>query len=328
MTPNRSALVFAALPLGVMLALALPGQAAPLDEGYGDAFLHYKPYVVPQPPKPKASAPEPEPDARKAAAEPAKPASGAQKVDVAWLRQAYPLLEVRAIDDPSDDNVAAKMYVQRIILDKGQRYAEAQMRVVRADPLLNENNRVPTASMGARMVANADMEAQQQAVRELGAIGGLMVFVDSTCRFCAAQLPIVEMLRREFGMQALVISLDGSAPKGYTGKVLPDNGMFRRLRLQLTPSVVYVARPQAITAAKDPNRYLVVAQGFYAQSDLVKQIAYAGHDSRLLSDPVMAGLNVWDRGVADTEDLKALSLDVNDPASIKRTLQPLLVKRY
>lgn len=305
----------------------LRAGSAGLEEGYGDAFVNYRPYVVPRPPAPSPSAPAGVAPTRPP--EPAAPKPSA--VDVAWLRKNYPLLEERAINDPSDANVAAQMYVQRVIVDKSQRYAEARMRVVQADPLLNENNRVPTASMGARTVANADLQAQEQAVRELAQVGGLLVFVDGACRFCAMQMPVVDMLRKDFGMESLVVSVDGSTPKalkGTSATVVSDNGMFRKLQLTLTPSVVFVPRPKAMATGADPNQYLVVAQGFYALNDLVKQIALAGHNTKLLSAPVMAALGVWDRGVASTDDLAKLSLNPNDPASIKKALQPLLLRQY
>lgn len=308
---------------------AAAGGDMKFDDGYGDAFVHYKPYIKPRPPQPAASAPLATSmvTATAPAAAPSAPA-GPQRVDVAWLRKAYPLLQDRSINDPTDENIAAEQYVQRVIVDKSQRYAEARVRVVQADPLLNENNRVPTASLGARTVANANLQALDQAVRELAGFGGLLVFVDGSCRFCAMQMPIVDMLRTEFGLQALTISLDGARPKGFTGAVMRDTGMFRKLQLTLTPSIVYVPRPQSIAGAQDPNRYLVVAQGFYTRGDLVKQIALAGHQTKLLSAPVMADLAVWERGVASAEDLDSLRLDINDPKSIKRSLQPLLLKQY
>jgi len=300
-----------------------------LDEGYGDAFLNYHPYVtqgkkllpdaktlVAAPPTP------PKPD-------PTEPKPARQKVDVAWLRKNYPLLLDRAIDDPSDANVAALYYVQRVLFDKAQRYEEAAHKVVTQDPLLNENNRVPYASGGAKAVANANYMAEQQAVRELSRIGGLMVFVDGACRFCAAQLPIASMVRREYGIEYLVISTDGTTPKGFKGTVLTDNGLFKKLGLKLTPSIVFVPRPKAYaTTAVDPNDYLIVSQGYYAADTLVKQIAFAGHTTRLLSKATMADLDVWDRGVANTQDLGKLTLDVDKPEDIKSTLQPLLVKQY
>jgi conjugal transfer pilus assembly protein TraF len=309
------------LTCGVFLCVAatVAAQEVRTDDSYGDAFLHYQPYVV----KGKeAKRPEPRP------AVPASSKRDDQKVTVKWLQENYKLLEERAIDDPTEENVAAYLYVRRITMDKSQRFSEKVSEVTNTDPLLNENNRVPYASAGAQAIRSASRTAQEQATRELAAAGGLVVFVDGTCRFCAMQMPIVNALRAQYGMEALVVSLDGKRPRGYEGPLVKDNGLYRKLDLKLTPSVVYVHRPHAYKDGKDENQYRVIAQGFYAQDELVKQIAFAGHTTRLLSPETMRDLAVWDRGVTATEDLGALQLNANDPAAIKRKLQPLLQKQY
>ena len=303
-------------------------SSAPLEEGYGDAFLHYRPYISPgKKPTPERKSPPTVPTAPTPSSSETKP-EGRQPVDVAWLRKNYPILEERAINDPSEANVASYLYVKRVVMDKAQRFGEAVTKVTTEDPLLNENNRIPYASTGAQSVKNANYLAQQQAVRELSKFGGLLIFVDSTCRFCAMQLPIASMVRANFGIEYLVVSLDASGPKGFTGKVLADNGLFKKLGLRLTPSVVFVPKPQGYAGAIDPNRYLIVSQGFYAADELVKQIAFAGHQTSLLSKATMADLDVWDRGVTATADLGSLRLDPSQPEDIKSTLQPLLLKQY
>jgi conjugal transfer pilus assembly protein TraF len=289
------------------------------DDVYGDAFPHYQPYVV----KGKeAKRPEPRAPA------PAAAAKDDQKVTVKWLQDNYKLLEERAIDDPTDANVAAYLYVRRIAMDKSQRFSQKVTEVTNADPLLNENNRIPYASAGAQSVRSANRAAQEQAARELAAVGGLVIFVDGNCRFCAMQMPIINALRAQYGMETLVVSLDGKRPRGYDGPVTKDNGLYRKLDLKLTPSIVYVPRPRAYKDGKDENQYRVIAQGFYAQDELVKQLAYAGHTTRLLTAATMRDLAVWERGVTSVEDLGALQLNPNDPAAIKRKLQPLLQKQY
>lgn len=307
----------------LLLACAAPAataQEAHIDDAYGDAFLHYQPYVV----KDKdARRPPPRPPAATA---PHK--ASEQKVTVKWLQENYKLLEERAIDNPTDDNVAAYLYVRRITMDKSQRFSEKVTEVTNADPILNENNRIPYASAGAQSVRSANQAAQESAARELGAVGGLVVFVDGSCRFCALQMPIIKSMRALYGMEALVVSLDGKRPQGYDGPIVKDNGLYRKLDLKLTPSIVYVHQPHGYRDGKDENKYRVVAQGFYAQDELVKQIAYAGHTTGLLSARTMRDLAVWTRGVASTDDLGNLKLDAANPAAIKQTLQPLLRKQY
>lgn len=307
-------------------ACAHAQQASLQGDAYGDAFLNYEPYVTPAAPaSTPAAVAAPRPAAPTAAS---SPSDGKQKVDVAFLRKIYPELEERAINNPTDDNVSDYMYVKRIIFDKAQRFSEAVVRVLHEDPILDENNRVPYASIGAQSVRNANYQAQQKAVEELSKIGGLIVFVDGSCRFCTMELPVLDMLKRGYNVEYLVISLDGTRPKGFKGTVMPDNGLFHKLGLKLTPSIVFVPHPRAYTGPVDPNQYLIVSQGYYAEDELIKQIAFAGHDTQLLSADVMRDLNVWDRGVASTQDLNNLRLDPNKPGSFKEILQPYLLKQY
>jgi conjugal transfer pilus assembly protein TraF len=331
----RQAVVFSAVALAASLSWgqpapapgaqpAAPAPAVRLDEDYGNAFLRYVPYS-----RPKAEEAKPVPPPAAPTPAPKPPEEKEQQVNVEWLRKNYPLLEQRAIDKPTKENLEALAYVRRVVLDKSQRFAEGLIEVTKQDPLLDENNRVPSASAGANAVQRANVLAQEAAVKELASTGGLFVFVDSRCRFCAMQLPILEILKRDTGMDAMVISIDGYVPKGYKGPVVRDNGMFQRLKLTLTPSIVYVDRPKAFRPGQaDPNRYLIVSQGFYAADDLAKQIAYAGFRAGGLSAEVRRNLSIWDTGVATVDDLSALKLDVNDPASISRAIAPLLRSQY
>ena len=294
-----------------------------LREEYAEHFLRYEPLPARRKPEP-ASAPAPTPQA---AAAPRPVASGATKVTVDWLRTNYPLLEERAMDDPSPVNLRAAAYVKRIVLDKASRYASAMQQAVLADPLLNENSRIPYASMGAAAVRNADLLAQAAAVREMSQAGGLLVFVDGQCRFCKAELPILEHLHHEYGLEYLLVSIDGSAIPGAKVAAIRDTGVFAKLGLKLTPSMVFVPRPTAYQGG-DPNTYLVVSQGFYAADELVKQISYAGYQRHLLAAATMRDLGAWDRGILDTADLATLRLDPTKPESIPAQIQPLLMKQY
>lgn len=306
-----------------IVSLTTKAQEVRTDDAYGDAFLHYQPYIV------KRAVPKNKDEEKiKKNPEPKINKDPEKKVTVKWLQENYKKLEEQAIDDPTNDNVAAYLYVKRITLDKSQRFSDKVTEVTNQDPLLNENNRIPYASSGAQTIRNVARQAQEQALRELAAVGGLLVFIDGACRFCVMQMPVIQALNKNYGVETLVISLDGTRPKGYSGPMVKDNGLYRKLDLKLTPSIVYVHKPKSYIAGDDDNKYRIVAQGFYAQDELVKQIAFAGHSTNILSPGTMRDLGVWDRGVATTEDLNDLKLDVNNTKSIKKKLQPLLQKQY
>lgn len=292
-----------------------------IHDSYGDAFTHYMPYITPKKPvDPKKTEPVPTP--------PATSKSKEEKVTVEWLRKNYAILHERSINDPTKENVEAEAYARRIIFDKSQNYAEAIVKTTQEDVFLNENNRVPYASAGSTAIRNANINAQEQAVREMAAVGGLLVFVDGTCRFCAIQMPTIQALKNNFGMNSLVVSIDGVAPKGYTGVMVKDNGLYKKLGLKLTPSIVYVPKPKGYAEAKDANSYYIVAQGFYALDDMIKMISYAGYRTNLLTENTRKDLDIWNRGVANAQDLNSLTLDVDNPKSFKTKIAPLLEKRY
>jgi hypothetical protein len=56
-------------------------------------------------------------------------------LSAAWLRANLERFRDQAIDDPSPRNVALYLYLQRLVLDKAERFAEATQRAVWADPL-------------------------------------------------------------------------------------------------------------------------------------------------------------------------------------------------
>lgn len=306
----------------MILAGQLHAADVHIDDTYGDDFVNYQPYVVKGAKKPESKPPVPEMAPKKT-----NP-FGEQKVTVKWLQENYKILEEKAIDNPTDDNVTAFLYTKRIALDKAQRFSEKVMSVTNQDPFLNENNRIPYASAGAQSVQNANLNAQQSAVRELAAVGGLIIFVDGACRFCSMQMPIIKMLHNLYGLETLVVSLDGKHPNYYTGEIVKDNGLFHKLKLKLTPSIVYVHKPKGYVNGKDNNVYRIVSQGFYAENELEKQIAFAGHSTNILSKETMRGLDVWDVGVASTEDMNQLMLNSEKPGTFKQKLQPLLQKQY
>jgi conjugal transfer pilus assembly protein TraF len=305
---------------GFLAYSGLP-QAQELLDNYGEAFLDYQPLVA----KPKNPPPPPAPSksVKPAATPTAAPVT--KGVSIAWLRENYSKLEERAIDNPTEENMEAYLYARRILLDKSQQFAVRAMEVTNANPVLNENSRVPYASLGAQSVRNADFRAQGKAVEHMAKTGGLIVFVDGSCRFCAMQLPIISMLKENYKLEALVVSIDGTVPKDYKGDFVKDTGLFRRLELKLTPSIVFINKPRGY-GSDDPNLYQIVSQGFYAFDELTKQISFAGYKSNLLTAEIAKDLNVWSRGVLATNDINSLSLDPNDPASIRKQVAPLLLQ--
>ncbi len=300
-------------------------------DSYGEDFLQGNPLIL-KASRQKSTVPASEPVVKlpNTALPKVKPNTPNKEdvVSVKWLRKNYLLLEERAIDNPSTQNVEAYLYTKRIILDKAQNFSTKVEEITKSDPFLNENNRIPYASGGATTIRNANLLAQQDALRQMAMVGGIYVFIDGHCIFCAQQLPVLAALRETYGLESWVISVDGTAPSGYKGQMARDNGLYKKLGLKLTPSIVYVDHPKAYAGGVDLNNYLIISQGYYAADELTKVMAYAAYKKDLVALATKRSLNIWDRGLASAQDLSTLSLDVNRPESFRGKLQPLLEKNY
>ncbi len=231
----------------------------------------------------------------------------------------------KAVMNPTDENVRAYMYSQDIILDIATRYAEKQMEIVKNDPILNQSNRISISNSGDIDAKRLQGKAIEVAVDEMAHRGGLLIFVDSKCVFCAHQLPILDALKNASNpwkpMEYLVVSIDGKAPSGWKNFV-PDNGLFKKLKLSITPSIVYVPNPTAYRDGEDTNQYIVVAQGEIEHVDeLSKRIAEVGIKSKIVSQQAMKDFDIWNRGVATTRDLGELRINPDIPSAIPGLVQ-------
>lgn len=264
-------------------------QQAKPDHGW----FWYDTEHEPKPEEPVKPAPEdPAKTPEKKAEAPKK-----QPMSVAWLRKMIPILEERAIDNPTRENLEAYMYAKRVMLDKAQRFEEEGMKVVATDPMLDENNRVPTASYAKAEFLNKEYMAKQGALKYLANnVGGLFVFFESTCNFCVVQVNTIRKLQKQFGFSVKYISVDG---KGLPGMAdtdwAKDNGHAKMLDLKVYPTTVLVV---------PPNNYYIVSQGMMALDQLEDRILTASDTNHLLPDNIQKNVNVWDRGVLTVDDMK------------------------
>lgn len=148
-----------------------------------------------EPPPAVAAPPPPEPEqlpsAPLAAAAPAGPAP----LSAAWLRANLERYRDSAIDDPSQGNVALYLYLQRLAIDKAERFAEASQRVVWSDPLLDETTRRPLATFAANLVNREAAANREAALTETARVAGLWFLFRADCPYCEAQAPLLEVLR-------------------------------------------------------------------------------------------------------------------------------------
>lgn len=254
-------------------------------------FWYQAPPPPPPKPKPVASTPAPAPPPEK----PAKPASEPKAppvLSVEWLKKHLEESRIKAIDDPTTENVGAYLALQKIMFDKAKNFAEAGQRALREYPALNPGTFVP---IDAASLSNFDAYRQQVrpvALKEIVSKAGLWFFFDSNCAFCIQEAQQLGTLKQNIpGLDILPISVDGKPMPHYDGPHnfwVKDHGQAAKLGVKLYPSVVLVW---------PPNNFAFVAQGNESWSVIESNILQVAAEKKLLSPEMVAWIKPYERGV-------------------------------
>ena len=92
-----------------------------------------------------------------------------------WIREHIGRYRDAAIDDPTPQNVALYLYLQRVALDKSSRFAAATQRAVQLDPFLDEITRRPTATFAANLTAAPALSSFDSPLRFKAISSGLIL---------------------------------------------------------------------------------------------------------------------------------------------------------
>lgn len=236
---------------------------------------------------------------------------------VAWLRKNMPILLDRAIDNPTEDNVSAYLYAQRVALDKAQNYAEKTKHVVANDPFLDENNRVPLSTFAKKDFLQRAKDGEANALDYLSTRAGIWMFFDSTCDFCHIQSRIIQSVAKRHNFNTRFISMNGKGLPN-VAEHYNNNGKAQELGIKMTPTTVLVVPPAT---------YLIVSQGLMAEDQLTERLLVAADSNNIFPDEFKQQINVYKKGVLTTEQLSEGASE--DPAVwVKRLKEKISGKNF
>jgi conjugal transfer pilus assembly protein TraF len=134
-------------------------------------------------PEPAPEAPPSPPPAPSTASTPPPVADttpdGPKPLSARWIRERIGAYRDAAIDQPTPENVALYLYLQRVALDKSSRFAAATQRAVQLDPFLDEITQRPTATFAANLTNRQAGEHRDALLRQIAATAGVLFFFRS-----------------------------------------------------------------------------------------------------------------------------------------------------
>jgi conjugal transfer pilus assembly protein TraF len=271
---------------------------------YEEPLMDEEP-VKPEPEVPEKKKPEEKPPEKK---EPAKPA-GPAPMSSEWLKENLPKYIGRAIDNPTDENVRAYLYLQRYAMDKAVQYANASQRVTSNDPYLDSNVRRPLSQVGSFLADQEGFDKQMDILATLRKTTGMMFFFRSDCSFCHRQWPLLKEFSEKYKFPVMPVSMDGSILDGMDPKSVEINrGQAEMMNVTVVPSMILL---------QPPNKFGVVSYGITAVEGFPEKVIQAAYSAGLIDEKTF----MVTRGVRDLSLKESLSNNtpeeiVQNPAAL------------
>lgn len=226
---------------------------------------------------------------------------------VEWLRAKMPILLDNAMNNPTEENVRAYKYAERMMLDMANNYADMSQKVVQNDPMLDESVRFPISAMARRTALYQVDKAKEAIIQDLASKGGIWYFFDTSCRFCESQFKAIKLLEEKYGIETRYISLDGGIFQGMDRKkVWFDKGgeRARSLGIQLTPATVL---------ALPPNQSALVSHGASSMDTLEEKLVTAAIDLKIAAPELVNVAEMQKRGVLTAQDMQKIKQQMKNP---------------
>jgi conjugal transfer pilus assembly protein TraF len=262
--------------LYLLLALPLQPEAGGFyfREREGWFWYEREPEPQPEPEPPSPSTPKP-PESEAPALSDAPP-EGPKPLSAEWIREHIGEYRDAAIDDPSPQNVALYLYLQRVALDKSSRFAAATQRAVQLDPFLDEITQRPTATFAANLTNRQAGDNRDDVVRRIAETAGVLFFFRSDCAYCEAQAPLLKLLESRYGFSILPVSIDGAPLPGSTfPQFRQDRGQAQTLGVVSTPALFLVRPPDAVVP---------LSQGLLSLAQLQERVVLAAVEAGWISE--------------------------------------------
>ena len=193
----------------------------------------------------------------------AVPGSATERV--AALRTRLVEARAAAVLDPTTENVAAYLHLQKETLQRAATFSDVFRRTVWATPELDYTLTRPVGALAKRLWSDQRRAERDAALARLGERYGLIYLGHAGCGGCRVFGPLLRAFALRHGLDVLAVSMTGEALEGWP-EAVPDDGRAARLGLSGVPL------PAVVLFDTGSRQVLPVAFGVVAEDQLAERI--------------------------------------------------------
>ena len=322
-----AAILLTCLAGSPVLASSTPPERFDFIEKKAEGWFWYQ--DDPTPPEKKKPEPKKKPKPNvvviKPPEKPEEPKEEAPKgpapLSAAWLTENLPKYLNMALDDPSRENITAYMYLQRLAVDKSQRFSDGMQAAVVGDPYLDESARRPLSTFGAQVLNEESNKHTKAVLASLSEKVGIWFFFKSDCPQSEVQVRIQEKLKSEYGLSTYPISLDGAGLRsGAFPEFVVDKGHSEKLSVVSTPAM-FLVHPAS-------SGIVPLGQGAVALDEMEKRVLVAATSAGWLTPEDYQRTRPMQGPVLDPKALEGMDeKDIQNPMNIIQILRENLSRQ-
>ena len=310
--------------LASLLALVTPHGVAntAIDNGgrefikrNNEGWFFYNEQIEEEIEEPKRETPPPPPPV--AEPEPIEPPQaqtpkGPEPLSAAWFRENLQKYEDRAIDNPTPENVAAYYYLQRIAMDKAERFSDVAQQVVMTDPNLDESARRPLSQFGTQAMDKRARKALEKQIKNIAQEAGVF-FYDKNCDLCPKTAEVMNRFSINHGFVVNAVSMDGEPlPNGLFPDFKTDSGQAKQLGITGYP---------ALFLAVPPDRLVSLGQSALSIRDLEQRVMTAALIEGVIDQEQFNSVRPINQMLVDSNELNVTEEILEDPKAFIRHLR-------
>ncbi|WP_342259840.1 conjugal transfer protein TraF [Candidatus Tisiphia endosymbiont of Metellina segmentata] len=153
------------------------------------------------------------------------------------LKQKFNNAQRKALDNPTLENVIKAQKLQKIIMEKSQKFAAMWQLATLIEPSLLNNNE-PSNSLHKKLYQETTEQINNNKLINLAKDWGLILQVSNNCPYCQAFAPIAKQFASKYGFQLLLVSNNGTDFQNI--KTSKDTGLLQALNPENIVPILYL----------------------------------------------------------------------------------------